>query len=303
MKDTTSDFRVSTWDTYIGQVALKERLDIHIKAALARKARRLDAIFLHGPAGCGKTALAGIIAKRFGERDFCDLTMPITDKTLREVVTTRQGVLLLDEIHRATPKQQETLLTLVGSNYITVSGFRFENPDLTIIGATTEREKVIKPLYDRFFIKPDFARYSDSEMQRIAANMFTYARVHVGDDYALAVGQAAGGVPRRVTDMVAMARDLKKVNEDYSIEEVLRYCGLTRDGLTRSHIQYMQLIHDNHGPMGLSIASNHLQLSQSMLVDLEMLLIRKHWLTYEPRGRDLTGDGHTRIRQFLKGDG
>lgn len=305
MTDSSTEFRVSSWDDYIGQEALKERLDVHIKSALARTAIRLDPIFLHGPPGCGKTTLANVIAKRYGDSPLYDYTMPISDRALRDVVTTGMGVLFLDEIHRASAKQQEQLLTLVNGNYITLpNGFKLENPCLTIIGATTERDKVIKPLYDRFFIKPDFLRYSDHEMMLIAQNMLSNAGLDMDDEYALAVGKAAGGVPRRIADMVAMARDLKATSKPYDVDEVLRFCGLTKDGLTRSHLEYMRLIHKNSGkPMGLATLTSNLQLSSAMVIDLETLLVRKGWLSYEQQGRDLTGAGHTRIREFLtKGD-
>ena len=301
MSDSATEFRVSSWDDFIGQEALKERLDVHIQAALGRKAHRLDAVFLHSPPGYGKTTLAGIIARRFGNRPFHDYTMPISDKALKDLVTTGIGVVLFDEIHRATPKQQENLLTLVNGNYITMqNGYRLENPDLTIIGATTERDKVIKPLYDRFFIKPDFVRYSDREMGRIARNMLASAKLDMPDEYVMAIGKAAGGVPRRIADMVAMARDLKATGKDFSINEVLRFCGLTADGLTRAHLEYMQLVHSNSKPLGLSNLSSNLQLSASMVIDLESLLVRRGWLSYETQGRDLTGEGHARIRRFIK---
>lgn len=298
--DAAEEFRVDTWKDYIGQEKLKERLDIHINAARTRKACRMENVLLHGPPGCGKTALAAVIANRFGS-PFVKYIMPLSDKAMKRMVTEAYGVVLLDEIHRCSKGQQEELLTLVEDGYLsTKSGAKIENPYVTIIGATTERAKVIQPLYDRFNVRPEFEPYTDGQMAKIATGMLKRVGVRTSRDVAMAFGKASGGVPRNVASMVTMARDLQAVDLPINIAEVLRLCDVTEDGLTEQHVRYLTAIRKNGGGMGLAMLSTHLRLAPPMIMELERLLVERGYLEYNKTGRELTPAGHRRSQQLMK---
>src|SRR5687767_14541912 len=109
--NTTDVFRPEDWDSFIGQTALKRRLEVHIHAAL-RQDIALAHVLLTGPPGTGKTSMAEIIAKELGEEFDC-LTMPVSESALLRLVRIFTGVVLFDEIHRATKRLQESLLPLL----------------------------------------------------------------------------------------------------------------------------------------------------------------------------------------------
>ena len=62
-KNFENSIRPKSFDTYIGQSALKETLKITIAAAKKRE-QPLDHLLFYGPPGLGKTTLAGVIAEQ-----------------------------------------------------------------------------------------------------------------------------------------------------------------------------------------------------------------------------------------------
>ena len=64
-QEPSLDFHPKSFDEYLGQKELKEKLYIYTKAALMRN-EPLDHMLLFGPPGLGKTTLAGVIATAMG---------------------------------------------------------------------------------------------------------------------------------------------------------------------------------------------------------------------------------------------
>ena len=64
-KNFENSIRPKSFDTYIGQSALKDTLKITIEAA-KRREKPLDHLLFYGPPGLGKTTLAGVIAQEMG---------------------------------------------------------------------------------------------------------------------------------------------------------------------------------------------------------------------------------------------
>jgi holliday junction DNA helicase RuvB len=282
-----TDFRPATWDGYVGQRKLKDRLQIHIAGSIEHD-EQLDHVLLVGPPGCGKTTIASLIAQELGD-PFESYIMPIKPQVLRRLVMSYVGVVLFDEIHRLTPRQQEDLLPLVEDDYLQLdNGTKLFNYSLTIIGATTEPEKVIPPLYDRFQIKPPWDDYKDDEMGLILSNMATKMGVEFTNEEAELLGRAAGGVPRNAKSIVSMARDLDSTDVDL----ILHKCRLSRDGLTEMHRRYIKVLKECGGVAGLDIIGAHLRLPKSILVDLERLLMQRQMIEYTKQGRSLLSAGY-----------
>ncbi len=123
----------------------------------AIEADRVSSLILYGPPGCGKTALAHLIA-RYSRAIFTDLnavTAGISD--IRQVIanarktkaaTGQKTLVLIDEIHRFNKVQQSALLPDVEQGYITLVGASTQNPFFSIIPALSSRSQIIelKPL-------------------------------------------------------------------------------------------------------------------------------------------------------------
>ncbi|MCH5308862.1 MAG: replication-associated recombination protein A [Prevotella sp.] len=131
--------RPRTLDEYIGQQHLVG------EGAVLRKmidAGRISSFILWGPPGVGKTTLAQIIAHRL-ETPFYTLSAVTSGvKDVREVIEKAQKgrffneaspILFIDEIHRFSKSQQDSLLGAVEKGIVTLIGATTENPSFEVI--------------------------------------------------------------------------------------------------------------------------------------------------------------------------
>lgn len=290
--------RISTLDEFVGQGKVIERLKTHIDAVNARLVDKkpLDHVLLAGRPGFGKTTLSTIIADLLGA-DIESLIMPVSEKTLQGVVRTFDGVLVLDEIHAASDKEQELLLPLLEFGYMqTKSGARIEAGYLTIIGCTTEAENVIKPLRDRFKIKPTFEDYSDEDMGRIVLNMAAKAGLEITTEDAVILGRATGGTPRNAADLVIAGMALQITQGSATADSILEFCDVDKDGLTRDHMRYLETLSALGGTKGLKQIATVLRESEAVCRELEMLLFDKGMIQFGTAGRELTRAGYTKVK-------
>lgn len=118
----------------------------HIKQGL------IPSLILWGPPGIGKTTLANIIANE-SERPFYSLSAinsgvkdvrDIIDKAKKSggLFTTKNPILFIDEIHRFSKSQQDSLLGAVEKGWITLIGATTENPSFEVIPALLSRCQV-----------------------------------------------------------------------------------------------------------------------------------------------------------------
>ena len=239
--DADQALRPRSWEEFVGQEGLKTRLDTHIRSALSRT-RPLDHVLLATAPGMGKSTMAEVIASRLGD-PFVAVSRPLTSVHLARVLQGLEaGVLFLDEVHRLPKATQEDLLPLLEDGYLDTQQGRVVLPWLTIIAATTEPEKIIPPLFDRFMIRPAFTAYSGGEMVRIVSGMALRAGAALSPETIAGVARAAGGVPRNARSLVVAARDLAEAHGTApSTEDILALVQVDPDGLSQNHLSYFDL--------------------------------------------------------------
>lgn len=146
--------RPRTLDAYVGQK--------HIvgKGAVLRSmidSGRIASFILWGPPGVGKTTLAQIIANKLGTPFYTLSAVTSGVKDVREVIekarqnrffTTASPILFIDEIHRFSKSQQDSLLGAVEKGIVTLIGATTENPSFEVIRPLLSRCQlyVLKPL-------------------------------------------------------------------------------------------------------------------------------------------------------------
>ncbi len=154
MQPLAERLRPKTLDEYIGQKHL-----VGPGAVLRRMidAGRISSFILWGPPGVGKTTLAQIIANRL-ETPFYTLSAVTSGvKDVRDVIDRAKSnrffsaaspILFIDEIHRFSKSQQDSLLGAVEQGIVTLIGATTENPSFEVIRPLLSRCQlyVLKPL-------------------------------------------------------------------------------------------------------------------------------------------------------------
>ncbi len=140
--------RPKTLDNYIGQKHL-----VGEKAVLRKmiESGNIASFILWGPPGVGKTTLAKIIANQLNRPFYTLSAVNSGVKDVREVITkaekqrffnTPNPILFIDEIHRFSKSQQDSLLGAVENGTVTLIGATTENPSFEVISALLSRCQV-----------------------------------------------------------------------------------------------------------------------------------------------------------------
>ncbi|SFF78949.1 MULTISPECIES: replication-associated recombination protein A [Salegentibacter] len=168
-KPLAERLRPQTLDDYLSQQHL-----IGPKGALRQQIQQgiIPSMIFWGPPGVGKTTLANIIATT-SDRPFFTLSAISSGvKDVREVIekakksdglfTTKNPILFIDEIHRFSKSQQDSLLGAVEKGWVTLIGATTENPSFEVISALLSRCQVyiLKP-----FTKEDLVALLERAMR------------------------------------------------------------------------------------------------------------------------------------------
>lgn len=264
------------------------------------------------------TTLARLIAKTMGVK-MVELVPPFNIFTLVQAASELSAgdILFIDEIHKLADngKRGAEILLKVLEDHVAFlpTGEVVDLDDITVIGATTDRDKLPEPVIDRFKVKPFFQPYSLGELARIT---ITFASKHdaldmVDDDLAVAIAKACRGTPRITEEFVIAARDLyMALGRQVAAEELLDFVEVEPDGLGRQHIQYLtslrqffpRTVRDTEEieyVVGEAAMQQILRETKQGLGRIENFLIELGYIDRTPRGRRLTDKGVARAEEFI----
>ncbi len=212
----------------------------------AIEADRITSLILYGPPGCGKTALARVVAMQTqagfeplnavlsGVRDIRAIIQKAEE---RHAVNHRPTIVFVDEIHRFNRSQQDALLPHVENGRIVMIGATTENPYFSVVAPLLSRSQVFEfnPLEDEHVIEL---------MQRALTHPkrgFDDASITVDDDALAHIARFAEGDARRAMNALETAiittpveDDLIHITRDIAAESIQRKL-LHYDGAGDAH--------------------------------------------------------------------
>jgi len=307
--DADATMRPKKLADFIGQMAVRENLQVFITAARARK-EPLDHVLLHGPPGLGKTTLAHIVARELGV-GFRATSGPMIARAgdLAAILTNLEAndVLFIDEIHRLNPAIEEVLypamedfqLDLIIGEGPAARSVRIELQPFTLIGATTRSGLLTTPLRDRFGIPLRLEFYSPDELVEIVRRGARVLDVTMSDDGAIEIAKRSRGTPRVAGRLLRRVRDFASVagapQVDVDVaDKALKRLDVDAVGLDAMDRRYMACIAENYagGPVGVDTLAAALSEERETIEDvIEPFLIQQGFLQRTPRGRVVSDKG------------
>lgn len=235
--------RPKSLDDYVGQQHLVGK-----DAVLRRMidAGRISSFILWGPPGVGKTTLAQIIAHKLDTPFYTLSAVTSGVKDVREVIeraknnrffNTASPILFIDEIHRFSKSQQDSLLGAVEQGVVTLIGATTENPSF----------EVIRPLLSRcqlYVLKPLEKADLLALLNRAITEDVELSKRHIVLEQTDAILRYSGGDARKLLNI------LELVVEAESTETVT-----INDDIVERRLQQNPLAYDKGGDMHYDIIS------------------------------------------------
>ena len=305
-----------TYDEFIGQDQAKQQLRAAVASAKSR-GTRLPHILLSAEAGVGKTSMAQLVAEDM-QKPMVVVTGQMDTNQVRMILAEMLDgdILFIDEIHTIVQggkgKAAWALHLLENGSLMGPYGME-QQSDITIIGATTDAGRLGGTILDRFPIKPVFVPYTDDEATQIATTIAFKvwdATVKVPMPGALNcedIARVGDHNPRVIRGLLENLRDSAVANGaahydhelgEYNLSEILRWNGLTEDGLTDEAVRYMLALKKNFQGGAGSAALKEALNAPGGLERTEHLLSRKGYIARTKAGRVLTQSGIKRTIQL-----
>lgn len=220
MSPLAERMRPKNLEEYIGQKHLVGENAILRKAI---ESGNIPSIILWGPPGVGKTTLAGIIANTLDRPFYALSAINSGVKDIRETIQKAQSsrffnapnpILFIDEIHRFSKSQQDSLLGAVEKGIVTLIGATTENPSFEVISALLSRAQVyvlehmnkdeLVQLVNEALKKDEYLKVKDVEIKEYEAML-----------------QFSGGDARKLYNILELVCNFSNKNEKLVITNTL----------------------------------------------------------------------------------
>jgi holliday junction DNA helicase RuvB len=298
--------RPRTFETYVGQRALKDNLKLAIAAA-TKRGEPIDHVLLYGPPGLGKTTMASVIANEMGVQ-LRVTSGPAIERAgdLASLLTNLSDgdILFIDEIHRLPKTVEEVLYPAMEDFVIDVmlgkgpsaKSIRLDLPKFTIIGATTRAGAISGPLRDRFGMVHRLEFYEPNEIEQILDRSAKILDVALDKPAAGELAKRSRLTPRIANRLLKRVRDYAEVNGEGKITsdlagQALDMLEIDEMGLDSSDRRLLKAMIDHYqgGPVGLETMAATIAEEKATLEDVhEPYLMQIGFLERTPRGRKAT---------------
>ena len=234
---------------------------------------RIGSLILHGPPGTGKTTLGRVLAESVGARFEAAHAAMIGVARIRELIdeagrrledSGRPTVLFLDEIHRFSKAQQDSLLADVERGTLSLIGATTENPGFAVNAALVSRSALAE-------VKPLGVAEIRAVIDRAIAHPrgFPGRRVAIDAEALELLAERSGGDARRALGALEIAAFSRRAAADQAGSELVRI-GLAD---AEASLQSKRLRHDRDGDAHYDLLSALIKSMRGSDADAAI-----HWL-------------------------
>ncbi len=201
MSDFTQLLRPKNFDEIVGQEHLSAK---NSPLRVLCEKGVLGHSFFYGPAGCGKTSLARIIAKTMDLPFYEFNATSIKIEQLRKIFeqyknTLQKPLLFIDEVHRLAKNQQEVLLPVMENNSVLIIGASTENPFFSLTSAIRSRSM----LFELNTIK-------NEALYKLCDRALIYANLSYDDEAREYLVLSSGGDARSLLKLLEFSSNIDK---------------------------------------------------------------------------------------------
>jgi len=298
------EFVPKSFDDYIGQNQLKDKLKVYTTASKMRN-DPLDHMLLFGPPGLGKTTLCQIMAYVMDvEIKICSGPMMERTGDLVAILSNLQphDILFIDEIHRMPSSVEEVLYSAMEQFKIDViigqgpgaKTITLPLQPFTLIGATTKVGSISAPLRSRFGIVEHIDFYTNEELTQLILQNAKFLDIKMGQEAAELLAKCSRGTPRIAKKLLRRIRDFAQVTNDSDasielVKKAMSALGIDADGLTAlDNLLLSKIIEHHSGVIGLDTLSSLLGEDKETIETVyEPYLIRQGFLEKSSKGRQI----------------
>jgi len=304
--DIEASLRPRDLSEFVGQVRVREQLELVLSAAKLRNAVP-DHILLAGPPGLGKTSLAMIIAAELGAA--IRLTSgPALERAgdlaamLSNLV--EGDVLFIDEIHRTARPAEELLYLAMEDFRVDVmvgkgpgaTSIPLDIAPFTLVGATTRSGQLTSPLRDRFGFTAHMEFYTPAELLSVITRSAGILGVEMPPDAGAEIARRSRGTPRIANRLLRRVRDFAQVRAGGVVNlqvarAALKVYDVDELGLDRLDREVLTALCKSFGggPVGLTTLAVAVGEEPTTVEEVcEPFLVRLGMLARTPRGRVAT---------------